>query len=92
MSGRRAELPQNSPKRGQEAWKPPALRVWTCVDHDTHSPLGGASVVVAATAETARPLLVEALRQNGITDSNKFTLQELDLSRPNAIVLIDGNY
>jgi hypothetical protein len=68
------------------------LKAWLCTDHDSYSPLGAASVVVAASVEAARPLLIEALRQQGIKDSDAFTLRELDLSQPQAVVLIDGNF
>jgi hypothetical protein len=87
----RMPLHQNNPSRVHEAWKPSALKVWTCIDHDSYSPLGAASVVVAATEEEARPLLREALRQRGIVDTDAYTLQELDLSQPTAVVLVDGN-
>lgn len=68
------------------------LRVWTCNDHDTLWPVGGASVVVAATAAEARALLIEALRKRGISQSEEgFSLVELEMY-PHAVVLCDGDY
>ncbi len=69
------------------------LKVWVCTDHKTHWPVGGASVVVAASENEARALLIEALREHGLSQpKGDFTLKEIDLSKPAAVVLNDGDY
>jgi hypothetical protein len=69
------------------------MRLWVCTDHDTHWPVGGASVVVAAAEREARALLIEALRASGIAQpEGDFTLREISLETPVALVLADGNY
>jgi len=68
-----------------------ALRLWTCTDHATHYPVGGASVVVAETEEAARELLRAALSADGLDpDDEPFTLREVSLERPAAVVLCNG--
>ncbi len=69
------------------------MRVWICTDHDTHWPVGGASVVVAGTKNQARAYLIEALREHGLHQPDgDFTLEELKLDTPHALVLCDGEY
>lgn len=67
------------------------MRVWTCVDHAGHQPTGTASVVVAENEEAARALLDDALVGVGL-DPTLYTLNELDLTEPSALILRDGDY
>jgi hypothetical protein len=70
-----------------------SLRLWTCTDHDTHWPVGGASIVVAENENMARSLLIEALAARGIKQpEGDFTLTEVPLQEPKAVVLNDGDY
>jgi hypothetical protein len=68
------------------------MRVWTCVDHETFWPVGGASVVVAPDQPTARELLRRELERHGLKKDEPFTLLELDIARPQAVILNDGDY
>jgi hypothetical protein len=67
------------------------MNVYTCIDHDGRWPVGVASVVVARDEAEARKLLAEALIKIGLKGDD-FTLQLLDLSKPNAVVLNNGDY
>lgn len=67
------------------------MRVYVCIDHNVHNPVGGASVVIAENEQQARLLLREELIRNGLDDDD-FTLQEVDSSSPKAIILDDGQY
>jgi hypothetical protein len=68
------------------------MRVYVCTDHQTHYPVGGASVVVAEDEEQARALLYAELRTHGLRKDEPFTLQEVSLDRPHAVVLNNGDY
>lgn len=68
------------------------VRVFTCIDHDGHYPVGVASVVAAPDEEQARALLAAELRTFGLKPERGFTLQALDLSMPRVRVLNDGGY
>lgn len=70
------------------------MRVFTCVDHDCHYPVGVASVVVAENEQQARELLDAQLIEHKLKPYAKdpYTLQELSLDTPKAIVLRDGDY
>ena len=70
------------------------MRVFTCVDHDCHYPVGVASVIVAENEQQARELLDAQLIEHGLNpyDEPPYTLQELALDTPQAIVLRDGDY
>lgn len=67
------------------------MKVFTCTDHSTHWPVGGASVVVAESEAQARYLLEKELRVRGL-DPNEFTLKEIALDIPLVVVLRDGDY
>jgi hypothetical protein len=67
------------------------VKIFTCVDHDGHL-VGVASVVVARSEETARQLLQIELRSRGLSGNKPFSLQEIDISEPRAIILQDGDY
>lgn len=68
------------------------LRVFTCVDHEGVWPVGVASVVVADNEASARAILGGELYKRGLARDRPFTLQEVDLTRPRATVLMDGDY
>jgi hypothetical protein len=68
------------------------MKVFICIDHDGHWPVGVASVVAAQDEEQARELLAAELRTFGLKPERGFTLQALDLSAPRARVLNDGDY
>lgn len=70
------------------------MRLFVCTDHDLHYPVGCASVVLAEDEEQARDLLDAQLRKHGLKGhaDEPYTLQELDLSTPQAVVLNDGEY
>jgi len=64
-------------------------RVFACVDHKGHWPVGVASVVIATDENEARALLGDELTRRGL-GGGSFTLRELDAHA--AHVLGDGNY
>jgi len=57
------------------------MKVFTCIDHETAYPVGGASVVVAETEERAREILYSELSRCGLGKYKDFTLVELDLTK-----------
>lgn len=66
-------------------------RTFYATDHDRHSPLGVATVVMAEDEQRARELVDAALYERGLRDSDSapYTLEEL---LPNtAVVLGDGD-
>jgi hypothetical protein len=67
-----------------------SIRLWSCTDHDTHFPVGGASIVLARTEDEARGLLYALLRLRGL-DGEVFSLKEIEIE-PGAHVLSDGDY
>lgn len=69
-----------------------ALKVFTCKDHDAHY-VGGASVVVAHDEAEALALLSAELREHGLVpERHAMTLVPVDLRKPAAIVLHNGDY
>ncbi len=70
------------------------MNVYTCTDHDCHYPVGVCSIVVASSEAQARDLLDAALRADGLKDGSVegYTLQLVDVSKPSATVLLDGDY
>lgn len=67
------------------------MKVFVCTDHDEHYPVGAASVIIAENEQQASSLLREELQRRGLKGEG-FTLKEIDLSAPIAVVLCDGNY
>lgn len=69
------------------------MKVFTCKDHDTFYPVGGASVIIANDWNEAVSLLDAALIKEGLKPraERPYTLQELPES-PVAVVLNDGEY
>lgn len=70
------------------------MKVYTCDDHDTHWPVGGASIVIAEGIKQARAILDKALMGRGLKPSTEeeYTLTEIDIAKKRAIILCDGNY
>lgn len=68
------------------------LKVFTCTDHDSHYPVGVASIVVAPTEQTARNTLRKQLSEHGLNPDTDFTLYEVDITKRHATILCDGNY
>lgn len=66
-------------------------KVYVCTDHDSHWPVGVASVVIADSEEEARKLLDEQLLEHGLLsyENSKYSLKEITSG---AHVLCDGNY
>lgn len=67
------------------------MKLFTCVDHATIWPVGGASIVIAENEFEARHLLSQRLSSVGL-NSQPFTLTEIDTTQPRAVILFDGNY
>lgn len=67
------------------------MKIFRCTNHDTHFPVGGASIVVASDIDEARKLLDAELKQCGLIPDN-YTLDEIDITKAQAIILNDGNY
>lgn len=68
------------------------MNVYICTDHDTHYPVGGASIVVANNEDAARELLRMALKDNGLDPDLDFTLALVDTTAPQATILVNGDY
>lgn len=72
---------------------PDGKRVFVSTDHDSHYPVGAASVVIAFSEPEARGLLDVELRAQGLNPNDPvYTLREIGQGAPVAIVLVDGNY
>ncbi len=70
------------------------MKIYTCNDHDTINPVGGASVIVAKDKQHAIRKLDRQLKERGLKGycEEPYTLDELDISKPQAIILHDGDY
>ena len=68
--------------------------MYTCNNHDSHYPVGCASVVVAQDLAEARELLDKQLISCGLRPyKNKpYDLIKVCLEAPAATILCDGNY
>lgn len=69
-----------------------ADNVYVCTDHDGHYPVGVCSIVVANSEAQARDLLTLALVAHGLDGAKPFTLRLLQTDKPQAFVLLDGDY
>ena len=67
------------------------MKIYTCIDHAQHFPVGCASVVIASNRPQAKKLLDAELKEHGLK-AGGYTLQEIDVNRSQAIVLRDGDY
>lgn len=68
------------------------MNIYVCTDHDGHYPVGVCSVVVAASETEARDLLRAELHEHGLDETKPFTLRPLNIERPRAFLLLDGDY
>lgn len=68
------------------------MNVYVCTDHECFYPVGACSVVIAKSEDEARGLLQAALRERGLRKEESFSLQELNLEKPEAHILLDGDY
>ena len=68
------------------------IKVYTCIDHEGHWPVGVASVVVAEDEGQARILLDAELVEQGLLAKESYTLQEMDLGQAQVVILADGDY
>lgn len=68
------------------------MNIYTCTDHEGHYPVGVASVVVANSEDEARKLLEAELAAHGLKNQEPFTLRRIQIERPQAFVLNDGDY
>ena len=68
------------------------MKLFTCIDHDCHYPVGVASVVIARDEKHARQLMTHALIENGLNPMEGYTLIEIDMESPQAIILQNGDY
>ena len=70
------------------------MKVFYCTNHDSHYPVGAASVVVAQNQKAAKKLLDDLLTSDGLKPSSKepYDLTELDLTKPEAFLLVNGDY
>lgn len=65
------------------------MKLFSCTDHDTHWPVGGASIVLAENQELAMELLDAALMKHALVGfkGQPYTLVEIDLTKSQAVVL-----
>lgn len=70
------------------------MKVFYSTDHDSHYPVGAASVIVAKSKKHARVLLDVALIADSLKSSveHPYELTELETSNPEAVILVNGNY
>ena len=67
------------------------LKLFVCTDHGARYPVGVASIILANTEFEARRLLAAQIEARGLPPK-QFTLRQIDTSKPQAIVLQDGDY
>lgn len=71
------------------------LNVYTCNDFIGHNPVGQAAVIIAPDEKDAEGLFSMALDAAGLSRANlehTYTLNKIDLTKADAIILADGNY
>lgn len=75
------------------------MKVFTCDDFKGHYPVGTAAVVVADDINVARQMLADHLKTLGLPQDDghpsrphRFSLTQLHTSKPQVIILNDGNY
>ena len=70
------------------------MKVYICTNHDSHYPVGCASVIVAENKTQARKLLDNALAEDGLKTSvaYDYTLTELPTNTKRAIILNNREY
>lgn len=69
------------------------MKVWTCNNFTGHWPVGTAAVIAALTREQAVGLLADKLCGEGLSQEIKLEdVEELDLAKPNCVILCNGEY
>lgn len=68
------------------------MKLYYSTDHDGHFPVPVASMVLASDETEARALLNVALQEQGVNPNLGYTLHEVDITKPQAIVLSNGDY
>ena len=69
------------------------MKVFWSTDFRGFYPVGTAAVVVARNEDEARRLLRQKILDHGLPDPfDEFTVTELDISSPKAVILRDGDY
>lgn len=69
------------------------MKVWISSDFEGHYPVGTAAVIVAKNEKEAKRLLIEAAAPGGLVlNAEDFDVEEVDLTKPGATILCDGNY
>ena len=67
------------------------LKLFVCTNHGAKYPMGVASIVLAHTEFDARRLLADEIDARGLPPK-QFTHKRIDTSKPQAVVLQDGDY
>ena len=69
------------------------MKIFTCTDHDNQW-VGVASVIIANNKGHAKMLLDQELINKHLKPyaESPYTLTELDINKPQAIILQDGDY
>jgi hypothetical protein len=67
------------------------MKVFTCTDHEGHWPVPVASAVIATSEGEARQLLDAELLKHNLKITH-YTLREIQIDRPQAFVLSEGDY
>ena len=69
------------------------MNVYTCSDFPGHYPVSTAAVIVADNEEFARGLLAYEMTKRGLLSGwQTCTLVLLNVSKPHALILLDGDY
>jgi hypothetical protein len=73
------------------------MKVYVTTEHDTHYPVGGASIAIASDEKAARKVLDELLMSDGLKPSSQhpYTFIVIDITnihKPTAMILNSGDY
>lgn len=70
------------------------MRLFVVTDHDSYWPVGSASVIVAENEKQAHNLMDAALVADGLKPwlDDPYTLVEISLDKPQAKILVNGEY
>lgn len=69
------------------------MNTYTCTQFSGFWPVGSAAVAVANTPEEAATLINQQLKEIGLPgDAEEKDMVPMDISKPHAVILLDGNY
>ena len=70
------------------------MKVFTCTEFTGFWPVGTAAVVVATNRKKAKELLEAAIKLDGLPETtiDSKDIVELNIDKPNAVILRDGDY